>query len=71
MFQYEMNDDGTVSITGYQGMEAVLEVPSTVDNYVVSAISNHAFEANQNLTEVTCRRACRKSAKVRSWTAAV
>ena len=49
----EMNDDGTVSITGYQGMEAVLEVPSTVDNYVVSAISNHAFEANQNLTEVT------------------
>lgn len=53
VFQYEMNDDGTVSITGYQGMEAVLEVPSTVDNYVVSAISNHAFEANQNLTEVT------------------
>ena len=51
VFQYEMNDDGTVSITGYQGMEAVLEVPSTVDNYVVSAISNHAFEANQNLTD--------------------
>ena len=40
VFQYEMNDDGTISITGYQGMEAVLEVPSTV-------------EANQNLTEVT------------------
>ncbi|MFR0950097.1 MAG: hypothetical protein ACLSFT_05870 [Ruminococcus callidus] len=65
VFQYEMNDDGTVSITGYQGMEAVLEVPSTVDNYVVSAISTSAFEVNQNLTKRLCWKACRKSAKVR------
>ena len=46
VFQYEMNDDGTVSITGYQGMEAVLEVPSTVDNYVVSdlTVANASLE---------------------------
>lgn len=53
VFQYEMNDDGTISITGYQGTETVLDVPATVDNYVVSAIADHAFEANWDITSVT------------------
>ena len=46
VFTYEMRDDGTVTITGYQGAETALDIPSTVDNYVVSAIADHAFEAN-------------------------
>lgn len=53
VFSYEMRDDGTVTITGYQGTETVLDIPSTVDNYVVSAIADHAFEANWDITSVT------------------
>lgn len=53
VFSYQMNDDGTVSITGYSGMETALNVPATVDGYVVSAIDNHAFEANWDITSVT------------------
>ncbi len=52
-FDYEMNDDGTIAITGYSGTETALEIPATIDGYVVSAISNHAFEANWNLVSVT------------------
>lgn len=44
VFTYEMRDDGTVTITGYQGAETALDIPSTVDNYVVSAIADHAFD---------------------------
>ena len=53
VFTYEMRDDGTVTITGYQGAETALDIPSTVDNYVVSAIADHAFEANWDITSVT------------------
>lgn len=53
VFQYEVNEDGTISITGYQGTETALDIPATVDNYAVSAIANHAFEANWDLTSVT------------------
>lgn len=52
-FQYEMNEDGTISITGYQGTETDLNVPATVDSYAVSSIANHAFEANWDLVSVT------------------
>ena len=53
IFNYQMNDDGTISITGYNGTDTDLNIPSTVDSYVVSAIADHAFEANWNLTSVT------------------
>lgn len=51
-FDYEMNDDGTIAITGYNGTDTALEIPATLDGYVVSAISNHAFEANWDLVSV-------------------
>lgn len=53
IFNYQMNDDGTVSITGYNGTDTDLNIPATLDNYVVSAIADHAFEANWDLTNVT------------------
>lgn len=53
VFNYQMNDDGTISITGYSGTETALNIPATVDGYVVSGIADHAFEANWNLVNVT------------------
>ncbi len=51
-YLYIKNDDGTIAISGYTGNDAVLEVPSSVDGFVVTAIGDHAFEANWNLEEV-------------------
>ncbi|MGN1403077.1 MAG: leucine-rich repeat domain-containing protein [Ruminococcus sp.] len=53
VFSYQMNEDGTISITGYSGSDTALNVPATIDGYVVSAIDNHAFEANWDITSVT------------------
>ena len=52
-FLYIKNDDGTIAISGYTGSDAVLEVPATVDGFQVTAIGDHAFEANWDLEEVT------------------
>lgn len=51
-YTYEMTENGTVSITGYSGSETVLEVPASVDGYIVSSVAAHAFEANWDLTSV-------------------
>lgn len=51
-FLYIKNDDGTIAISGYTGSDAVLEVPATVDGFQVTAIGDHAFEANWDLEEV-------------------
>ncbi len=52
-YSYSVNDDGTISINGYSGTDAELNLPSTLDGYVVSAIKDHAFEANWDLTSIT------------------
>ena len=52
-YTYSVNDDGTISISGYTGTETDLNLPSTLDGYVVSAIDDHAFEANWELTSIT------------------
>lgn len=52
-YAYIMNEDGTIAISGYNGTETDLEVPSTIDGYVVTAIGDHAFEANWDLKSVT------------------
>lgn len=52
-YTYLVNEDGTVSITGYTGEETALNLPATLDGYVVSAIADHAFEANWDIVSVT------------------
>lgn len=52
-YTYTVNDDGTISITGYSGDETNLELPATLDGYVVSAIADHAFEANWDMVSIT------------------
>lgn len=42
-FEYDVLDDGTITITGYSGSEE-LTIPNTIDGYTVSAIEESAFE---------------------------
>lgn len=52
-YSYSVNDDGTISITSYNGSETELNLPDTIDGYIVSGIADHAFEANWDITSVT------------------
>ncbi len=52
-YAYIMNDDGTISVSGYTGSDTDLTVPGTIDGYVVTAIADHAFEANPDIKSIT------------------
>ena len=45
-YKYTKNDDGTVTISGYNGSDAELEIPGSIDGYTVTAIGDRAFEVN-------------------------
>lgn len=51
-YLYIKNEDGTIAISGYTGSNSILTVPDTVDGLKVTAIGDHAFEANWDLEEV-------------------
>jgi len=52
-FSYYANDDGTITVSGYNKSDAVMEIPSEIDGKTVTAIADEAFENNSNLTDVT------------------
>lgn len=52
-FEYTVLDDGTASITGYNGSATELEIPSTLDGYKVTSIDECAFAGCTSLTSVT------------------
>ncbi len=44
VFEYTVNADGvTVSITKYNGADAQVQIPETIDGYAVTGIGDHAF----------------------------
>ena len=47
------NDDGTVTITKYNGHAMILNIPETIDGKTVTGIDNHAFRNNVDLRMVT------------------
>ena len=51
-FGYVINNDGTVTITEYNGSAAALSIPSTIDGKAVKSISSYVF-INSSITEVT------------------
>lgn len=51
-YLYIKNEDGTIAISGYTGSNSIVTVPETVDGLKVTAIGDHAFEANWDLEEV-------------------
>lgn len=52
LWGYEKYSDGTVGITGYSGFEENLTIPSKLDGYVVTGISDRAFQGNYNINVV-------------------
>lgn len=51
-FEYTVLDDGTAEITGYNGSETELDIPSTLDGYTVTGIGICAFYKKASLTSV-------------------
>ncbi len=52
-YEYALNEDGTAVITKYNGSEAVLTVPDTLDGHAVTAIGREAFRDKSELISVT------------------
>ncbi|MDD6270183.1 MAG: leucine-rich repeat domain-containing protein [Oscillospiraceae bacterium] len=52
-YLYIKNEDGTIAVSGYTGSEANVTVPDTIDGLKVTAIGDHAFEANWDLETIT------------------
>ena len=42
-YSYIINDDGTITISGYDGDEEDIVIPTEIDGYAVSAIGMQAF----------------------------
>lgn len=52
-YAYIKNEDGTIAISAYTGSEAVVAIPGEIDGLKVTAIGDHAFEANWDVEEIT------------------
>ncbi len=52
-YQYVKSSDGTAVITGYDGNDTGLEIPSIVDGYKVTSIGDSAFRGYSGLTSIT------------------
>lgn len=51
-YTYQLLEDGTACLTGYQGTDTVIALPETLDGYTITAIAPHAF-AGQPIISVT------------------
>ena len=51
-FQYEVNDDGGVTVTKYQGNDYEVIIPDTIDGKKVTCIGNRAFFNNYDIYSV-------------------
>lgn len=52
-FEYIILDDGTAEITGYNGNDKILDIPSSIDGYAVTRIGISAFAHCESVTSVT------------------
>ena len=51
-FAYQLNSDNTCTVTGYQGNESSLDIPSSLSNHTVASIAAGAFKG-KGLNAVT------------------
>ncbi len=51
-YTYTVNDDGTATITGYNGNDADVTVPAEIDGHTVTVIGNRAFYENKIIKKV-------------------
>ena len=52
-FEYEENDEGGITITGFKGTETEVDIPSEIDGKSVTKIGELAFKECNGLTSVT------------------
>ena len=52
-FEYEVEDDGTVSITKYTGSDANVTIPETIDGKKVTRIGFQAFNSCSSMVQIT------------------
>ncbi|MCH5324151.1 MAG: fibronectin type III domain-containing protein [Eubacterium sp.] len=52
-YTYSVKSDGTVSISGYNGTDTSLEIPSVLGGKQVSAIGSQAFYRCSSITDIT------------------
>lgn len=51
-FNYSINDDNTITITGYTGNDSAIIIPSEIDNKKVTVIGDRAFERCNSLESI-------------------
>ena len=51
-WSYDLLDDGTASISRYNGADSIVAIPSSIDGYAVTRIGYSAFESCTALTEI-------------------
>lgn len=51
-YEYTVLDDGTVEISGYNGSDTEITIPSVIDGKKVTSIGKHAFSGCSSLTSV-------------------
>ena len=52
-YRYQVNEDETICIVGYNGSDSELAIPATIEDKYVTSIGYHAFSGCQSLTSVT------------------
>ncbi|MBQ4155493.1 MAG: leucine-rich repeat protein, partial [Clostridia bacterium] len=52
-FEYQVLEDNTIEITGYNGSATELEIPSEIDGKPVTSIGDRAFLYCSSLTSIT------------------
>lgn len=52
-FKYQLNTDGTATITAYNGSSTKITIPSKLDGKTVKAIGTYAFSNRINITSIT------------------
>ena len=52
-YEYTLNDDGSASITKYNGEADALTVPAELDGHTVTSIGDSAFSRCDSLTTIT------------------
>ena len=52
-YKYTLNDDGSASITKYNGIVDMLTVPAELDGHTVTSIGDNAFYYCKSLTSIT------------------
>ncbi len=53
IFNYTVNEDNTVTVTGYNGSNTDVIIPTTIEDKIVTNIGNSAFSSCDKITSIT------------------